>query len=265
MAGYKGRHNPVSAPRMSLCSLRVRSVSLIELLVVIAIIALMLSMLIPSLSHARELVRRVMCSNNLRQWGVAAQYYREDYEDYLPTEGTYFNINKPGTWFNVLPHYLDVPAYKDVERDGKLIKDFPQLHVWICPSKNLSDQYKSRSGKNQFHYGMNIVLDGIGKKPNGSKLAPGFPDQAAPVKASHFMTEPYTVFMFDMYPNDPRGMQDDVGTSYHKNYANVLYVDSGVSNFKAEDFVVDGNYRKRDLIWNHPFLYWGYRPPHVEK
>ena len=238
------------------------AITLPEVLTVFGVIALLLALLVPSLSASRERARRLICANNLRQWGVASQCYRDENHDYLPTEGTYLNPDKPYTWFNVLPPYLDAPAYRDIERyvnaEGgkKQIKEFPELHIWICPSKNLSPSYKSFSGKNQFHYGMNEVLDGVGKEETSD-----FPDRGElPIRATPFAKQPRTVFMFDIYPNSPRGKQGDVATKFHGNYANVLYLNGGVARFCAEDFVVDGDFRRKDLIWRHPQLYWGYIP-----
>lgn len=61
--------------------------TLIELLVVIAIIALLLSILLPGLRKARESANRVVCSNQLRQIGVAISAYAVDYEGLLPWWG----------------------------------------------------------------------------------------------------------------------------------------------------------------------------------
>ncbi len=249
------------------------AVSLIEVLVVISVLVLLLAMLLPSFERAREGVRRVMCKNNLRQWGRALHYYREDHKDYLPTEGTYWYPNKAGTWFNELPPYLGLPAYKDVERIDKLIKELPALHVWICPSKNLTDAYKSGSGKNQFHYGMNQVLDGVGSPPEGSNDTPGFPDQGSgPILASRFHDFPSTVFMFDIGPNSPAGTQRSVATKYqrtydggylgkfHGDFANILYLDGRVGNCVTDDLVADRDFRKGALVWTRPELHWGYLP-----
>ena len=59
--------------------------TLIELLVVIAIIALLLSILMPSLTKAKDHARRVVCMNNLKQQGVMTTMYMNDYKDFFPT------------------------------------------------------------------------------------------------------------------------------------------------------------------------------------
>jgi hypothetical protein len=57
---------------------------LIELLVVIAIIALLVTILMPSLSRARELVRRTACSMNLSSLGKALAMYRAEFDESYP-------------------------------------------------------------------------------------------------------------------------------------------------------------------------------------
>jgi prepilin-type N-terminal cleavage/methylation domain-containing protein/prepilin-type processing-associated H-X9-DG protein len=56
-----------------------RAFTLIELLVVIAIIALLVSILLPSLSQAKELGRAVVCASNLKATSLSLQYYQEDW------------------------------------------------------------------------------------------------------------------------------------------------------------------------------------------
>ncbi|MBN1553455.1 MAG: prepilin-type N-terminal cleavage/methylation domain-containing protein [Phycisphaerae bacterium] len=62
-----------------------RAFTLIELLVVIAIISLLVSILVPSLTKAKELARQVLCQTNMKQMGMAFEFYLEDNERILPT------------------------------------------------------------------------------------------------------------------------------------------------------------------------------------
>jgi len=58
--------------------------TIIELLVVISIIALLVSILMPALSRARELARRVVCASNLKQSSLLLFMYSDDHRDYYP-------------------------------------------------------------------------------------------------------------------------------------------------------------------------------------
>jgi prepilin-type N-terminal cleavage/methylation domain-containing protein len=66
----------VSQPRR-----RNRAFTLIELLVVIAIIAMLIAILLPSLSEARKSGRLGMCGSNLKQMGTATHSYGADFQD----------------------------------------------------------------------------------------------------------------------------------------------------------------------------------------
>ncbi len=70
--------------RRSMSKSSVRAFTLIELLVVVAIIALLISILLPSLARAREGARAAVCLSNLKQMGYGMQMYVGDNRNTLP-------------------------------------------------------------------------------------------------------------------------------------------------------------------------------------
>lgn len=58
--------------------------SLIDLLVSMVVIAVLIGIMIPSLSSVRESARRVVCASNVRQIGLGVAMYADDYDGKLP-------------------------------------------------------------------------------------------------------------------------------------------------------------------------------------
>ncbi len=80
--------------------MRPRGFTLVELLVVIAIIGVLVGLLLPAVQAAREAARRMSCSNNIRQCGLAVLNYESTYK-MIPTgiggTGGPSSINNPTT------------------------------------------------------------------------------------------------------------------------------------------------------------------------
>ncbi|MFB3892362.1 MAG: type II secretion system protein [Phycisphaerae bacterium] len=90
--------------------------TLIELLVVIAIVALLISILVPSLQKARELARRVPCMSNQRMMGTGFQLYASDNTEVivplkaLKTQGSGSYDHLSWWWADLIVGYFDTDA-----------------------------------------------------------------------------------------------------------------------------------------------------------
>jgi len=120
--------------------------TLIELLVVVSIIALLVSILVPALSSAREQAKRAVCLSNLRQVGIAAELYLidNDYRFYEYLQGGMVSpaaaeFGQGGIPANVNVQDLppDDPQYIQYinTRDWRPLNEYVETYdIWKCPS-----------------------------------------------------------------------------------------------------------------------------------
>ncbi len=137
---------------------RVRAFTLVELLVVIGIIAVLIAILLPALTGARVAARRVACLSNLRQLGIAVQFYASDHKGRMPKvswrHGTAPN-NKTFHWFVAIAPYLFKspseffnPTLVNPTRVGNGQTNL----IWNCPEW---PWIEGASSSNNPGYGMN--------------------------------------------------------------------------------------------------------------
>ncbi|MEL7237417.1 MAG: prepilin-type N-terminal cleavage/methylation domain-containing protein [Planctomycetota bacterium] len=108
---------------------RKRAFTLVELLVVIGIIALLISILLPTLASARKAARRTVCLSNLRQLHNSYLFYANDFKGQVPLGYVY-------GWkqYNYLARQNTVPAYRWM---GLLYEHgaFESPEAFFCPSE----------------------------------------------------------------------------------------------------------------------------------
>ncbi len=120
-----------------------RGFTLVELLVVIAIIGVLVGLLLPAVQAAREAARRMSCSNNMKQLGLALHNYHDTHGKFPP--GVIWGPGKAPytqpyhhTWnVMILPFMEQQPLYDSVNLDlpiwGQPIVSTP-LAALRCPS-----------------------------------------------------------------------------------------------------------------------------------
>jgi prepilin-type N-terminal cleavage/methylation domain-containing protein/prepilin-type processing-associated H-X9-DG protein len=168
---------------------RANGFTLIELLVVIAIIAILASILFPVFGRARENARRSSCQSNLKQLGIAAMQYTQDYDEYF----------MPAWNSNGLPNGTPTGIYTSTKPWMELMHPYiksPQ--VYVCASEADATgtsypnaQWRLRAGwpatmELPTHYTYSIYLGG------GQGYATGAAAAFKPITA---MPSPSTVIM----------------------------------------------------------------------
>ena len=145
-----------------------RAFTLIELLVVIAIIGVLIALLLPAVQAAREAARRMSCTNNLKQIGIAMHNYH-DAHGRLPIGYTFtpgYTRGGFGWGAMILPGVEQGPLFDAANfslplwHDANTTLATTTIGFYLCPSDDTShDGFLERDG---FRYALGSYVASFG-------------------------------------------------------------------------------------------------------
>ncbi len=185
--------------------MRRRGFTLIELLVVIAIIAILIALLVPAVQKVREAAARTQCANNLKQIGLAAHGFHDQFK-HLPSGCQDPNIYGPNGLERLLPYIEQgalVAKWDDTLAQGASlggaggtwsvddIAAAVRIQTYLCPADGQTDERTTQFGWTNYHmnYGTYVSVtktwDGVfgpGGGPNGTTKVIGTVNPAPVVR-----------------------------------------------------------------------------------
>ena len=144
--------------------------TLIELLVVIAIIAILIALLLPAVQSAREAARRIQCTNNMKQAGLALFNYESAMGVFPPAfaaQGRASNCAQSWghTWSNYIMPYLEQGNKYNTINFSHPAGFAPNTSVWdysvaafLCPTDGRAEQSRTTFKITQTSYASVVGL-----------------------------------------------------------------------------------------------------------
>jgi prepilin-type N-terminal cleavage/methylation domain-containing protein len=140
-----------------------RAFTLVELLVVIAIIGILIALLLPAVQAAREAARRMQCSNNFKQVGLALHNYHSTYGVFPPGTTHHSSTNYEGWGWGVrlLPYMEQANVFDRIDfgddgfvgstnSNNKTLMNGTSVPMYTCPSSPCP-QFRGSDAWNQGH------------------------------------------------------------------------------------------------------------------